>query len=231
MASASCAPASPAWAESSSRRSASGLSVSAAAGDSGEDLTTAWERLSCLAGGGGTAGAGAGFRLKDGGETCGGGLAGTAAARNCSAGGAVNARGVGCPALGGGEASAAAAVGGSGGRGPVFSRAALSCVCVSGRAGDRFCPRSARADGRAGCGASVTGWGGAESLASLVVAKFSSGGTVSAVLAAGAGLAAGALSVTACALAVGAGCGGETDAGGTAACTVLVAAGPFACCG
>lgn len=230
MASASCAPASPAWAESSSRRSASGLRVSAAAGDSGEDFTTAWERLNCPAGGGGTAGPGAGFRLNDGGETCGGGLAGTAAARNCSAGGVVKARGACCPALGGGEASAAAAVGGSDGRGPVFSRAALSCVCVSGRAGDRFCPRSARASGRAGCGASAAGWGGAESFASLVVAKFSFGGAAG-VLAAGAGPATGAVSVTAGALAVGAGCGGETGAGGTAACTVLVAALPFACGG
>src|SRR5690348_7501405 len=106
MASASCAPASPAWAESSSKRRASGLRVSAAE-DSEEDLTTAWERLSCPVGGGGTAGAGAGFKVNGGGDACGGGLAGTAAARSCSAGGAVKARGAGCPALGGGEASVA----------------------------------------------------------------------------------------------------------------------------
>src|SRR5579872_4252509 len=119
MANATCAPASPALAESSSKRRASGLRVSAA-GDSGEDLTTAWERLSCPAGGGGTAaGAGAGFKV-NGGEPCGGGLAGTAAARNCSAGGAVKARGAGCPALGGGEASAAAEeMDGAASRGPV----------------------------------------------------------------------------------------------------------------
>src|SRR5690242_12393145 len=181
MASASCAPASPALAESSSRRRASGLRVSAA-GDSGEDFTTAWERLSCPAGGGETAGAGAGFKVNGGGEVCGGGLEGTAAARNCSAVGAVKARGTGCPAFGGGEASVAEEeVDGAGASGPVFSRAALSCVCVCGRAGTRFCPRSTLTGGRGGRAAC----GGGESLASSVLVNFSSGGGVSAALAAG----------------------------------------------
>lgn len=120
-------------------------------------------------------------------------------------------------------------VNGAGASEPVFSRAALSCVCVCGRAGTRFCPRSTLTGGRgerAACG-------GGESLASSVLVNFSSGGGVSAALAAGCELVARAVLVPETVLgadwdAVAAGAGG--GAGGTAACTVLAGvAGPFTC--